>query len=567
MDSPKTIFTSLSTACRCLAKGETPDWQTLHQAAAHPTYTYLLNELQACANKLQKEQPTTPLPPDIPQLSLLQDLILSNLNEGLVVTYNLDETILYVNPGLENMLGYTANQLIGKKVRTVNATNTIQDAEKLATHIRQTLIDQGKFSAEIVLQHANGTTLPAKLNATVFDDPILGAISISLLQDMTEQKQQDQRLQKSEEKYQQLIELATEGIWVIDQNNITTYMNPRMATMIGYEIEEALHKHLFDFMDEAGIKICQRNLERRKQGISEDHPFELKHKNGKTIYTYMSTAPITNEAGDFQGTIACVQDITEQKLAQQQISVHRDELARVARINTLSEMATTLAHELNQPLGAISGYTHGCKLHLKKHPPPLQTLQDGLEKIEQQTQRATSIIQQMRSFSKKEIPQKAWLHLNQDIFQPCANFLQAEFKRSGVRLSTQIAPNLPKLFVQPIQIQQVLINLIKNAIEAYEPLEDIEANICIKADTDDKQIVVRILDNASGISDAEKNKLFNTFHTTKQHGIGLGLSICRNIAESHGGLLTLETDPDFKTCFQLTLPIETHDNAMAEQAC
>ena len=133
-------------------------------------------------------------------------------------------------------------------------------------------------------------------------------------------KQVGEALQKSEQKYRQLVEQLQEGIWAIDKDVNTTYVNPRMAEMIGYTVDEMQGKHLFAFMDERGVEISQRNLERRKQGIKEQHDFELIHKNGQRIYTSMETSPITDEQGNYIGALACVADITDRRKAEEELS-------------------------------------------------------------------------------------------------------------------------------------------------------------------------------------------------------------------------------------------------------
>jgi PAS domain S-box-containing protein len=134
--------------------------------------------------------------------------------------------------------------------------------------------------------------------------------------DITERKQAEEALRRSEKRYRQLLEALHEGIWVIDQDAYTTFVNPRMAEMLGYEVEEMQGKHLFDFMDERGIEITERNLERRHQGIREQHDFEFLRKDGTRIYTSLETSPIYDELENYVGGIAAIQDITERRQAQ-----------------------------------------------------------------------------------------------------------------------------------------------------------------------------------------------------------------------------------------------------------
>ena len=154
--------------------------------------------------------------------------------------------------------------------------------------------------------------------------------------DITERKQLEQALQQNEKKYRQLIELAREGIWVLDSESITTFTNPRMAEILGYSVEEMQGMHLFSFMDEQGVEISKHNLERRQQGIEEQHDFEFLRKDGTRVYTSLETSPITDEDDNYAGALAIVADITERKQMEEALQVRTHALGeRVKELNCL----------------------------------------------------------------------------------------------------------------------------------------------------------------------------------------------------------------------------------------
>ena len=154
--------------------------------------------------------------------------------------------------------------------------------------------------------------------------------------DVTERKQLERALQQSEKKYRQLIELAREGIWALDKDSITTFVNPRMTEILGYSVEEMQGMHLFSFMDEQGVEISKRNLERRQQGIEEQHDFEFLRKDGTRVYTSLETSPITDEDGNYTGALAIVADITERKQMEEALRVRTHALGeRVKELNCL----------------------------------------------------------------------------------------------------------------------------------------------------------------------------------------------------------------------------------------
>jgi PAS domain S-box-containing protein len=213
------------------------------------------------------------------------------------------------------------------------------------SEIRAPFLKAGLIAGFIsVLVILGGTTLFVRVSNPMIKlleerNTSLGVANTRLRNEIEERTQAEKAVRDSEQKYRQLVEHLYEGIWAIDKDTNTTYVNPRMAEMIGYTVDEMQGKHLFSFMDERGIEISQDNLERRKQGIKEQHDFELLHKNGSRIYTSMETSPIKDENGNYTGALACVADITERKRAEDALLRERNKLQdALAQIKTLSGM-------------------------------------------------------------------------------------------------------------------------------------------------------------------------------------------------------------------------------------
>jgi PAS domain S-box-containing protein len=213
------------------------------------------------------------------------------------------------------------------------------------SEIRAPFLKAGLIAGFIsVLVILGGTTLFLRISNPMIKlleerNTSLGVANTRLRNEIEERTQAEKAVRYSEQKYRQLVEQLYEGIWAIDKDANTTYVNPRMAEMIGYTVDEMQGKHLFSFMDERGIEISQGHLERRKQGIKEQHDFELLHKNGSRIYTSMETSPIKDENGNYTGALACVADITERKRAEDALLRERNKLQdALAQIKTLSGM-------------------------------------------------------------------------------------------------------------------------------------------------------------------------------------------------------------------------------------
>ncbi|MCJ7633019.1 PAS domain S-box protein, partial [Candidatus Bathyarchaeota archaeon] len=171
------------------------------------------------------------------------------------------------------------------------------------------------------------------------------------IKQIVEKKRSDQMLLKSEDKYRRLVETLREGIWVIDKDSCTTFVNPSMAEMLGYGAEEMKGKHLFSFMDERGVEIAKRLLERRKQGINEQHDFEFLRKDGKRIYATLETSPITDDNGNYIGALAGVIDITERKKAEESLNSMMNQLAMVNE--KLGVVGNLTRHDIRNKLAAV----------------------------------------------------------------------------------------------------------------------------------------------------------------------------------------------------------------------
>lgn len=238
-------------------------------------------------------------------------------------------------------------------------------------------------------------------------------------------------------------------------------------------------------------------------------------------------------------------DITARRLAEQQSAAQADRAQNASRLITMGEMASSVAHELNQPLTAINNYCHGMVSRIRSQQISEQDLLDALEKTARQAQRAGQIIQRIRSFVKRSEPRRAWSRVN-DMVDEAVELAEIELRRRNVRLSCVVPPRLPMLMVDPILIEQVLINLLKNAAESVDTAQrptaqrKVELAVAQKL-VDARQLVeFSVVDSGSGLAPEVMDRLYEAFYSTKSYGMGIGLSLCRSIVESHEGRMRAE---------------------------
>ena len=247
------------------------------------------------------------------------------------------------------------------------------------------------------------------------------------------------------------------------------------------------------------------------------------------------------------------QEIKERQHAQEQALTHQAELAHVARLSTMGEMASGLAHELNQPLSAIHTYVQGCIRRINMGNTDLDAIVNALKLTAQQADRAGGIIRRLRSFVRKGESHKTYSEINQ-IVNEVTGFLESQLKSKQVLLTLDLEEDLPPVLADIIQIEQVLINLLKNAIESMFDIEKPTIIISTRR-SDQKFIELCVIDSGHGISEDKLKRIFNPFFTTKTSGMGMGLSISSSIVEAHDGKLYAENNPQQGARFCLTLPI------------
>ncbi|MCP9760104.1 GHKL domain-containing protein, partial [Aquitalea sp. S1-19] len=248
-------------------------------------------------------------------------------------------------------------------------------------------------------------------------------------------------------------------------------------------------------------------------------------------------------------------DITAQREAEQRYQSQLIQMQATSRLVTMGEMASTLAHELNQPLAAIANYQAGCVARIRQGKSSAEALLPVMQKITEQAERAGKVVRRVREFVKQSEPDRRPCLLA-DIIEATLSIADIEARRLGAVIELQLAADLPAVWVDPILIEQVLLNLIKNGIEAMQQLERPQRVLTITThQLDARQIRLAIRDRGHGVPESIRGQLFDAFFTTKPDGMGMGLNICRSIIEMHQGQLRLDAAKEGGSVFSITLPV------------
>ena len=379
---------------------------------------------------------------------------------------------------------------------------------------------------------------------------------IDQFHDITQRKAAERALRDSEERFRSLTESTSDWVWETDRSGAYTYVSPRVRDILGYEPHEIVGKTPSDLMpaDEApraGLEVMA-HLD-SGEPIKQLEKTSLR-KDGARVVLETNAVPFFAPDGTLSGYRGVDRDVTERKLSELKARKLEDDLAHVSRLNTMGEMAAGFAHELNQPLTAITNYAVGTLRRLASGRAEPDELKQVLKLIHEQAQRSGAVIRRIRVLVKKEESDRTPIDLNAAI-RDAVSLLQSEAVMFNVTLKLDLAETLPPVIGDSVEIQQVALNLARNAFEAMADIDPEKRELRVTTGvTADGRPEVSVSDTGPGIDPEVLPQLFDTFFTTKKTGLGIGLSICRSIVQAHDGTLTVDGSGDAGTTFRFTLP-------------
>ena len=387
---------------------------------------------------------------------------------------------------------------------------------------------------------------------------------VGTVMDVTDRKRTEEKLRQSEAYLAEAQKLTHTGSWAweVDERH-ASHLSEEWYRVYGFDPKEGMsawNKRLerIHSDDRAGR---QQAIDR---AISEKSDYELEYRillpGGDVRYVHSVGHPVLNASGDLVQFVGSSTDITERKQAEEALRQANSELARVSRANTLGELTASLAHEVNQPIAAAITDANTCMRWLARDPPDIEEAREAASRIIRDATRAAEIISRVRQLFKKGTPERELVDVNQ-IIEEMIVLLRSEAARASISVRTELAADLPHVMGDRVQLQQVLMNLMMNSIDAMRDVDGTRELTIHSQPGENEQLVVSVSDTGVGLPPQKAKQIFDAFFTTKSHGTGMGLRISRSIVESHGGRLWAADNSPRGASFYLTLPtkIEAHE--------
>jgi PAS domain S-box-containing protein len=508
---------------------------------------------------------------------------------ALILTIALDGRILLVN---RPHLGIGIDQIAGHSLFEYTATATEQHSvyDAFARCVRTEMA----VDCETSLEWPRGTTrwFACRFGPILRDGQVTAVVLIAT--DITERRAVEHTLQESEERFRRIAEQSPDIIFRLGKNGLE-YISPALTTILGRRSDDRMLTPVM-----SPQHVFPEDLARVPELIAQlDHGpvrYEIRmlHVDGHVVWTEHHLVPILSRSGRriaVEGIIrdiserkraeeelqrvhreledrvvqrttelaesnaALVDEIAERMRAQDQLRQHQAALAHVLRVSTMGEMAAGLAHEINQPLGAIANYANGIATRLRGGVIQVDALLGAAEQIAAEALRAGEVIRRLRDFVRRGDSNREPCDLNA-LVREAAHLIEPDARAANIKVRLVLEPQLAALEIDPIQVEQVILNLLRNGLEAMSTGDAGGDELLVETSTaGHASLELRVRDNGPGVPAAVVDRIFNAFFTTKKSGLGMGLSISRSIIEDHAGHLWMRQNIDRGATFGFTLPV------------
>ncbi|MBI3897821.1 MAG: PhnD/SsuA/transferrin family substrate-binding protein [Gammaproteobacteria bacterium] len=405
---------------------------------------------------------------------------------------------------------------------------------------------------------ANDNQLTVLIGLVALAAMLAGTVYVSwlnrkLAQEINWRRQTQEEMQM----FSSAVQQTADAVMILDQNGRVEYVNPAFSRITGYAATDMREQTPAMLRcDGHDLNLYQRLWETVQRGESFRDEVVSRRKDGAQFHAEIAVAPLTDASGHITHFVATGRDITEKKRAEEELQLHKEQLAHTARVSIIGEMVSSLAHEISQPLTAIVNYANGCVRRVRTAEVAQPALLESLQQIVAQAQRTADVLLHLRRFLARRDATRVTTNINELVTQAAALAI-GETRTRGIAIAFDLSRELPPACVDSIQIEQVILNLLRNGAEALADADGPARELKLRTALDHEgAIEVSVSDTGPGLPPRLRAKLFEPFFTTKPDGIGLGLAVSRSIIETHGGRLWVTANPDRGVTFRFTVPTE-----------
>ena len=464
----------------------------------------------------------------------------------------MDGPIVESNDAFLRMVGYDREDLVSGRINWAELTPPQwRDRDAQAVAEMRTTGTVPAYEKEYFRK--DGSRMPVLVGAASLEN---GSYGVAFVLDVTERKVVEEALRESEERFRTLTQFSFEIYWETDaQHRFIRLDSERLNNAPPPDTEIGKTRWELPYLepDEEGWRVHRETLDAHLP--FRDFELARPTPNGGKRYVSVSGLPVFDKAGRFNGYRGVARDITERKHASEALREAQMQLAHANRVATMGQLTASIAHEVNQPIAAMTLNAETGLRWLGAESPDLDEARQALGDIVRDGNRAAAVVQRIRNLSKKAPPRDERVEINGAI-REVIEVTRSEAMKNGVSAQTELVESLPLVHGDRVELQQVILNLILNAIEAMSETNEGPRELLITTErAESGDLLVAVRDSGPGLAPGALENLFQAFHTTKPSGLGLGLSICRSIVEGHGGRLWASANSPRGAVFQFTLPV------------